>query len=273
MNAVIIAIALISGYIFSCLHLPARYGFKRAEGWDAYFYLATIGVFFTAAAWFICTVFNIRGGFRMLHDMCIDFGIVTHSDFQRVIPIAFSEKEEGAKAKAVYDSMKYAFFGLVSMTLAALAGGATHLYYKLKPYRKIKKLSKMIAHNPVESIINEAIVRQKPLLICTNSRKFYIGLVQRPKYEHGRVRHISVLPLLSGYRANSTLKTRVTTNYRQFFIDTGIGAKIPGARVTIQDFNIVLPVDEMTSLSFVDIPTFEHFREIEKAERIPQKKS
>ena len=271
MSAVIIAIALISGYIFANLSLSARYKFKRAEGWDAYFYLATWGVAFTTVAWVICTYFNMRGYFRLIHDICVSSGFFEHADFQRVIPIAFTDKAEAITEKALFDNVKYAFFGLTSMTIAGVLGGLSYLIHLCCPIFRMQRLSKAVSHNPVESMVIQAYISQMPLMFSTKSRKFYVGIVHCPKFERAKVTHIRLLPLLSGYRANSTLKARVTTNYKNFYIESGISGNVSGGQVTMDDFEVVLPVEEITSLSFIDLITFEQFREIEKNERSARK--
>jgi len=64
MTTLLLAVILVSGFIYVTLSLSTRYRYKRSNGWDAYFFVAAWGtVFFLAGGLFIFLL-NISGGFR-----------------------------------------------------------------------------------------------------------------------------------------------------------------------------------------------------------------
>lgn len=66
MATLLLAVVLVSGFIYVNLSLSTRYTFKRSTGWDAYFFVAAWGVVFFLAGGFITFVLNVTGGFRWL---------------------------------------------------------------------------------------------------------------------------------------------------------------------------------------------------------------
>lgn len=56
-------------------------------------------------------------------------------------------------------------------------------------------------------------------------------------------------PLLSGYRDKDDLTINITTNYHQHYLDSGVISGM--SRLNIQDFRVLLPKDEVETISFL----------------------
>lgn len=66
MAPIYIAIALICGYIFASRSPKTRYRYKRSNGWDAYFYVASWGGVFLVAGWFVTSGMSYFGLLRWI---------------------------------------------------------------------------------------------------------------------------------------------------------------------------------------------------------------
>ena len=62
---ILLAVILVSGFIYVNLSLSTRYRYKRSNGWDAYF-LWLPGVSFFSPWRFFTFILNVSGGFRWL---------------------------------------------------------------------------------------------------------------------------------------------------------------------------------------------------------------
>ncbi|WP_414148682.1 hypothetical protein ACMGGR_09005 [Erwinia sp. BNK-24-b] len=257
MNTIIVAIVLISGYLFVTQSVPSRYIFKRSAGWDAYFYVAAWGVLFTISAWLICSALSIVGAFRWSYSFLLSHGIIDKTILNRVFPLS-------PALEFKFADLKFAFFGIISMLLAWCVGRLKQWWVYRKEDRWIDALVKAVHHDPLESLLIEAAVRNFPVIITLKSRKFYVGIVECPRFEHGKADFLQLLPLLSGYRKEDTLTIHVTTNYKRHYIDNGIIGGVSGSAVTLDDFRTLIPKEEVEGISLFDTDTYTKFKEKEK---------
>lgn len=256
MNTIILAIALISGYLYVTRSLSSRYIFKRSEGWDAYFYVAAWGVLFTVIAWIGCSVLSVLGLFRWAYNLLLSHGLINKDAISRVFPLSPADQFK-------FGDFKFAFFGVSSMFIAWVTGKWTQWRVSGNGDRRIEALVKAVHHDPLESLLIEAAVRKFPVIITLSSRKFYVGIVDCPMFEHGKADYLQLLPLLSGYRDKDDLTINVTTNYKRHYIDSGIVGGDLGGPVTLADFRTLIPKDEVEGISFFDTDTYSKFKEKE----------
>ncbi|ALF02288.1 hypothetical protein AU861_08525 [Salmonella enterica subsp. enterica serovar Infantis] len=260
MNTIILAIALISGYLYVTRSVSARYIFKRSEGWDAYFYVAAWGVLFTLVAWMLCSFLSVLGLFRWAYNFLLAHDFIEQDSIKRVFPLSPTEQFKFA-------DFKFAFFGVTSMFLAWAFGHLMRWYVCHDEDRRIDALVKAVHHDPLESLLIEAAVRKFPVIITLGSRKFYVGIVDCPKFEHGKADYLQLLPLLSGYRDKDTLTITVTTNYKRHYIDSGIVGGLNGGPLTLADFRTLVPKGEIEGISFFDTDTYSQFKAKEEVDR------
>ncbi len=87
MNTLLLALTLMSGYVYVTNAVSARYKFKRSEGWDAYFYIAVWGVCFTVIAWILCSLLSVFDVFRITYNFLLSKGVIDIGTIDRVFPL------------------------------------------------------------------------------------------------------------------------------------------------------------------------------------------
>lgn len=259
MNTILIAVILISGYIYVNLSLSARYKYKRSEGWDAYFFVAAWGAAFVFCAWLVCSLLSVTGVFNWTVNSILHCFDLKADISRRLFPISFE------KNSSYFKELKVAVWGLVSIALAGLVGYLRKRKTE-KGDRRFDALARVVGSNPVESMLMEASIRQFPIIVTLSSRKFYVGLVSCPAFEHGDCHHLELLPLLSGYRDKDTLTINITTNYRRHYIEAGINdGKIGG--LALSDFRTLIDKSVVESISFFDPSTYSIFKQHEEDDK------
>ncbi|WP_337234222.1 hypothetical protein [Proteus terrae] len=277
MNTIVLAIALISGYVYVINAVSERYKFKRSEGWDAYFYIAIWGVFFTIIAWVICSILSIFDVLRLAYNFLISIGVIDNETINRIFPLSQISKPTGSaqsiseiEKQAYYlklADIKFALFGVVSILLSWVAGKLVKFYINSNNNRRIEALVKVVHNDPFESLLIEAEVRRFPVIITLDSRKVYVGMVSCPQFEHGKIEFIEILPLLSGYRDKDELTVIITTNYKKHYIESGIINGLGDSQLTLDDFRTLIPKNDIEGISFFDTTTYSKFKDDEKKDK------
>jgi hypothetical protein len=252
MGVVLVAIALVSGFIFTNLHKPARFRQKRSVGWDSYFHVATWGTLFGGMAAVICVVIDY-------------FNVVSNFFKDRGLPI----NDLGGLTLHL-DDLKLVSWSVGTIVLAALFGYLSKLFYYIFSNSVFKLIARIAEKDHLDSFILEAAATQFPILVTLKSRKCYVGICYGEAdglADAGAVgSHLALLPLLSGFRDSETLSLELTTNYNDHYdsneIDTG-----GHERLTLDDFKNVLPKCEIESVSFFDLETYVQFKEMEVQNR------
>lgn len=258
MNTILLVVILISGYIYVTRSLSARYIFKRSTGWDAYFFVAAWGTLFVTLSWLFCSMLSVTGFFRWSVNATISLLNLKPDFFQRVFPIS-------ADDSARYKDLKFALWGVLSLVMAWVCG-QLRKWWVGKGNRRIDALVKAVGDNALENMLMEASVTQFPIIVTLKSRKFYVGFIHCPAFEHGTSEFLELLPLLSGYRDKDDLTIHVTTNYKRHYIDNGILGGI--ANLELSDFRTLIPKGEIEGLSFFDTDTYSKFKEKEEKDRL-----
>ncbi|MDQ5989799.1 Uncharacterised protein [Acinetobacter baumannii] len=277
MNTLILAIALISGYVYVINAVSERYKFKRSEGWDAYFYIAVWGVFFTVIAWILCSLLSVLDVLRITYNYLLSKQIIDIETINRVFPLSqISKPAEPSNALAdlrqqsyymKLADLKFALFGVVSILLSWITGKIVKWYVNKNVKRRIDALVKVVHNDPFESLLIEADVRRFPVIITLSSRKIYVGLVSCPQFEHGRIEYIEILPLLSGYRDKDELTVKITTNYRKHYSESGILSGLGESQLSLDDFRTLIPKSDIEGISFFDTTAYSKFKEDEEKDK------
>lgn len=261
MNTILLVVILISGYIYVTRSLSARYIFKRSSGWDAYFFVAAWGTLFVTLAWVICSFLSVTGFLRWSVNVIFDCLNLKADFFQRVFPITTDDA-------ARYKDLKFALWGILSLLLAWCAGVIRKAWVGTGD-RRIDALVKAVGSNALENMLMEASVTQFPVIITLKSRKFYVGFIHCPAFEHGTSEFLELLPLLSGYRDKDDLTIHVTTNYQKHYISSGILGGI--GSLSLSDFRSLIPKGEIEGISFFDTDTYSKFKAQEENDKTESK--
>lgn len=110
----------------------------------------------------------------------------------------------------------------------------------------------------IEALIFRAQTLEMPVLLTLRTGKVYVGFVQKNLNAEVERRHLRILPVVSGYRKAEALTVHFTTFYEQVREE----AKKPDSPfhgVLDRDFEIVVPLAEVTVLSLFDFEAYEAF--------------
>ncbi|TDS93426.1 hypothetical protein [Erwinia rhapontici] len=260
MNTLILAIVLLSGYVYVINSSISRYKFKRAEGWGAYFYVAMWGAWFTIASWLMCSLLSILGFFRWAFSWFISHDVFDKEMVERLFPLAPS-------ATFKFVDLKFALFGVVAILLALLwAKVGLPILKRLRrgEHYKLLELEAVVKDHPHEMMLMIASVTKQPVLVTMGSRKFYVGIVVERRFDDGQTDYLSLVPLLSGYRDKDRLTTTVTTNYQTHYEESGILNGSGESRLTLDDFKVLISFDEIDTISYFDSVAYSRFKEREE---------
>lgn len=110
-----------------------------------------------------------------------------------------------------------------------------------------------------------------PVMVTLRNRKVYVGLILetiRLLREDG---YVHLLPVLSGYREQDSLRIRMTTPYWRLYADMATVAarrldgrrsiaETPGEIASRSGFGVVVPIDQIDSASLFDQEVFGRFQ-------------
>ncbi|MGR5558892.1 hypothetical protein ACQKQC_21695 [Vibrio fortis] len=163
------------------------------------------------------------------------------------------------------DMLKQGSWAILTVVLALITGLLTLAVYKICPRRKAQKIKDIVNENHLEKFIVEASYTQFPIAITLKSRKTYIGICLGDELINSKIEHISIIPLLSGYRDKDDLSIDITNNYQAHYIEEGIEEGIH-EELTKDHFRIIVPTDHIETFSFFDLSTYVKFKkkELEK---------
>lgn len=262
MNAIIIMVILVCGYLFTESHYRSRVRKAKENGWELYFFVALKGcIFFAAAGLTVITLFfclfilswtiNIIGlAFSWIH---VDLYTWAESEwmnlpllvwFTMLLAISFSISQSGDEKKRMQ-----------------------HYNYRLMEYQHSVK------SNNMENLIFQSIKEKKLVSVSLKSRKVYVGYITAPRFEHSEKESISIIPYISGYRDKETLEFISTTNYYELYLNENI--TFDSEPLKLNHFRHIIPMEHIEFISIFDIPTYRKFRKhhenksIEPARRKP----
>lgn len=256
MNTLILAILLLSGYVYVINSSISRYKFKRAEGWGAYFYVAMWGALFTVSSWILCSVLSVLGVFRWIFRWFVSHEFFDKAAVDRLFPLAPSTDFK-------FVDLKFAVFGVLAIVLAwAWAKIGLPLAKRIRrgKFYKFLELEAVVQDRPHEMMLMIASVAKKPVLVTLGSRKFYVGIVIDRQFEDGQSDFLSLVPLLSGYRHKDSLTTTVTTNYQNHYEQNGILNGDGTSRLSLEDFKVLISFSEIETISYFDTEAYSKFK-------------
>jgi hypothetical protein len=149
----------------------------------------------------------------------------------------------------------YSGTSAVALLLGAFAWLPLNLLY---PREEAVRNAIQDANDHLEMLLDKAIRNTFQIALTTTSRKIYIGFVTGtfdPTFER---KYITILPTMSGYRAEDDLRYNLTTNYADVY-DRIAREHNTKLLARSQDFEIVLPVSEIRSANIFDPEAYKLF--------------
>lgn len=245
MTTILLSIILVSGYLFTINALPLRYRFKRSEGWGAYFFVAAWGIAFFIVSWLICSALSCLG----VPEKIAGWTGLNEAIGSKVMPLT-AEKDQTVL------SQQLATWSVFTIGLSFLCGKVVKKWFD-KDERKHAALIKASKGNPIEELMIEASLTAFAVKVTMKSRKVYIGWVRKPALEHGKLEYISLIPLLSGARGETDHRVKFYTNYHSHYQNSGVYDGI--SRLSMEQYRVVLPVNEIENASLFDLTTYANF--------------
>lgn len=249
MGVVLVAVALVAGYIFSHQHLSSRYKLSRTDGWHSYFYVAYRGVIFSLVSAALCITIDYFD--------CISKLLSQYDASLSELNKLFLNTQE----------IKISAWAGLTLLLAQISGWISRFYYYKLPARKERRLQKIVSENHLENFVLEASYTQFPIIVTLASRKTYVGLCFGDELTNSEVESVAILPYLSGYRNKDDLTFEDTTNYWNHYQNEGIFDSTH-EHLTLNDFRVILPRSEIESYAFFDIDTYIKFKENERKQKL-----
>ncbi|WP_417566871.1 hypothetical protein [Marinobacter sp.] len=81
---------------------------------------------------------------------------------------------------------------------------------------KVPVTGKLLADSPMDYLLFKAMHSRKAVMLSMNDRKVYVGYVAacaEPSQNGGAYQEVTLVPMMSGYRDEKTLKVNITTYY------------------------------------------------------------
>lgn len=126
---------------------------------------------------------------------------------------------------------------------------------------RISILMRLSCLSELEEFLWETTAKQLPVMLTMSSSKVYVGYAIDTSVTRGERDWVRIEPLLSGYR-NAEQEFIGTTDYAWLHMPSADLEQRP-----IDDFDILLPSDEIRSVHAFDIPSYlTKFKEIQQLE-------
>lgn len=245
MGVVYLAVALVSGFIFTNLHIPARYRQKRANGWDSYFHVAAWGTCFSLISLLICIPLDLFNVASLVLDK-----------------LGISLQELNKLPVSLVD-VKYGVWPVATIISAFCFGHFSKCRFKKNPDLKLKESAKIAQQDHMESLVLDSSLTQSTLLISLKTRKCYVGICYGiVGHDEGESSNIAILPMLSGYRDSNTLSVEFNNNYFSHYANFGL-LDDEHDTLTLDHFKIVIPKEQIETASFFCLDTYHAFKDAE----------
>ncbi|WP_105182023.1 hypothetical protein [Pseudoalteromonas sp. T1lg21] len=262
MGALVLGVVLILGYFYQSYHPYRRLRLVRSSGYHIYFKAGLSGVVFlllAAATWLLIDFLDLPS--RLIDGV---------EDRPKLTFIEQNTPNWGEiKAFAIF--------------LIALFYCSLHILF-CKWFASKETIYGALASiaNDLEMLVVNSTIEVTPIRFELDCGKVYVGLPEAPDFASGEIKFITLLPLLSGY-VNDEKKIIFNNNYFLHYeehfseedddeddiIPEGYEfANSTNEHTTINDFSIVVPVDQIVVASRFSIDAFIEFRQAKKSSLI-----
>lgn len=256
MWAIFVIFMLVCGYMYVDADLPSKYKLKKSIGWNAYFLVAVKGAEFVLKGGFISVILILLTYFLMflLNLPTYIFGLYE--------PFSFAYWLMGQTFLEL--RVPFIIWGMLTLFISKVESDDLRKYYK-KSGNRIKGFRKIAESNAVEAIILESLDNMQDgvlLFVTLKSRKVYIGIVDGMRFESGDTSDLVLVPFISGYREKETLTFRKEHDYSEIYDEMGMWSG--DGPLTIQQFRIVIPMEEIEALSLFHLDIYDKFQDKRK---------
>ena len=112
----------------------------------------------------------------------------------------------------------------------------------------------------IELLILDSMEHGKAVELTLRNRKSYVGLVTDLAVGENSSGDLVLIPMLSGYRNEETLKLEITTDY----IPVVRAYTEPGSTLTEDDFRVAVPLNEIVSARPFEKDVYDAFQAVQR---------
>jgi hypothetical protein len=240
-SALILGLILVVGYRYQAIHPIKRYLLTRNTGYNLYFRAGFSGLilaYFAIMSWAVIDAFDYPST------------LADATSITKAINQGYRSEMKAMLIVAIACFWCYSLAWLRSF------------WYWCFPEKKLERICKIA--DELEKLVltsygidwSKAL---KPVRVVMDSEKAYVGLLTEPDFEGGKLNHLSIIPLLSGY-LNSKKDLKFTNNYYNHykgFYNIGDGTALGKSQNgRIEDFIIIIPVEKVQLISHFDVDAY-----------------
>lgn len=228
----LLLLPLLGGFLFLRIFIPTKPFLLRQEGYHLLIYSSLSGLALLIIALFLST-------WRIEQIDSFRIWWQTHVPFD------------------------YSGVALTALLLGMISPLALNvIFYFAFPKGFFKKAAMIRYRDRMEIIFDKSVSEVKEVAITLKNNKVYIGLITMYPEPHIRgQRFVSILPYFSGYRDQTTKQLIITTNYLLVYDQLETLAK-KDPELDVADFDIVIPVSEIMSISIYNQTVSDIFDDI-----------
>ncbi len=238
--ALLLILPVIGGYFFASRWNFTKFRCAREDGHRLYFRAALYGTFLFFAAYLL--------RIALLNFSTVYSGLETKLA-EHLGPLL---KQPDAK-NAALNTSSVLITAIYALLLGLISWFPLNLVFWTDPF-----LKRAVRDNDFERLIHTTARRGMPLSVTMENQKAYVGFVVKTIDPTQTRKMLGILPLMSGYRRNDG-RLRFTTYYTDIYKKIEGGNKKHLAHLSVDDFEIVLPVDKIQSANMFDIVAYEEF--------------
>lgn len=241
--ALIVVLPLVGGYIFASRWIVTKYVVDREDGHRLYFRAAFYGVFLFAVA------------------LLVRFILLSWFDGYSHVESVLSGELRGALKEPNDPALRNT---LVTSLLALVLGSISWVPFECLPQNWKRFLfHRAIRNNEFESLLARAVQNVTPISVTMENNKVYVGLLNDSLHTGVNRKYLTIFPLMSGFRDSNNGKIQFTTFYNRIY--QGLDKISPS--VSLEDFEIVLPIDHIQSLNMFDIAVYTEFQKQKQSKK------
>lgn len=263
LKAALAFIPLLSGYIFCRNWRYTLYAVSRLDSQQLYFHAAIYGLVIGISGLLVAMILS---GFSW-------FSPVAEQISSLLGTFLGSTQKPSDAVLAVGLVLSFA---LGPISAAVLNAAEDYLLDSSSDEAGARALRKAIAYDDFETILYRAATKTLPVSISMSDGKVYVGFVCRSLNPGEKREMLRILPIMSGYRDQTTHKLEFTTLYSQCYEElerSRSGCKTAGcpgayespvAHLDDEDFEIVIERSLIRTLNIFDIEAYVYFKKMDK---------
>ena len=254
MGLLVIMFVLVLGYRYATSVPYQKNILKRSEGWESYVYLAQHGIISILLG---VLIFSSLVLIIFLIILALEVMILPYFDITINLTNKFRENivllVKGEKDVFLYLMMTFvtAYMSWVVCEVRIQNDFSKDKYDLLK------------GSDGILNVVIQSLQSNSSVKVSMKSRKVYVGMVLGEQFENTDLGNVLIIPFFSGYRDKDTLDMKLNCEYMPVYEKNKIidwdGAEVKIDWEKMQDFKLVIRIDEVETISLFDAEYSEDF--------------